>query len=97
MTKYLIAVLVSLVAIGLFYRLLLQYYGLTITSQWRSPENNEFNNGKSLSLHLIGMAWDIRTWDQGPGELDRKLKAFLYWLPWGKVVPEKDHIHIQFM
>jgi len=96
-TWFILAPIVALIVIGLAYRALLQYYGLTITSQWRSPATNEFNKGKQLSLHLIGLAWDIRLWDQQEGELNRKLQAFLRWLPWGKVVPESDHVHIQFL
>ena len=95
MMKYLWTGLGLLIVLGLFYRALLWYYGLTVTSWWRTPANNAMNDGKPLSLHLIGMAWDIRT--RGEDTLDRKLKAFLLWMPWAKVVPEPDHIHIQFL
>jgi uncharacterized protein YcbK (DUF882 family) len=86
-----------LVAIGLFYRSLLWFYGLTVTSWWRNPANNDANDGKPLSLHLIGMAWDIRIrGEEGLGASD-KIAQFMQWLPWGRTVAESDHIHIQFL
>lgn len=94
---FIIAPVLLLLALGFFYRWLLQYHGLTVTSHWRTPANNMVNDGKPLSLHLIGMAWDIRTWDHAPGTLNAKLRAFLKWIPWARVVPESDHIHIQFL
>lgn len=86
-----------LIVAGLFYRCLLWFYGLTVTSWWRSPANNDYNDGKPLSLHLIGMAWDIRIrGEEGQGASD-KVRQFMHWLPWGRTVAESDHIHIQFL
>jgi len=87
----------SLIVIGLFYRTLLWFYGLTVTSWWRNPANNDSNDGKPLSLHLIGMAWDVRIrGEEGLGASD-KVRQFMAWMPWGRTVAESDHIHIQFL
>ena len=95
MTKYLLAPIITLIAAGLFYRWLFEQHGLTVTSHWRSPFTNKVNDGKPLSLHLIGMAWDIRT--RGVQNLNEKIAAVRKWLPWGRFVVESDHIHIQFL
>jgi len=87
----------GLVAVGLFYRVMLWLYGLTVTSWWRTPEINARNDGKTLSLHLIGMAWDIRIRGQEGLGASEKVRQFMQWLPWGKAVAESDHIHIQFL
>lgn len=87
----------ALFALGIFYRALLVLYGLTVTSWWRSPANNDYNDGKPLSLHLIGMAWDIRIRGQEGLGASEKVRQFMRWMPWGKTVAEDDHIHIQFL
>lgn len=80
---------------GFAVRWLLQSHGLTITSHWRNPLQNASVEGKPLSLHLVGLAWDIRT--RGVVNLNEKLHNVLRWVPWLRVVPESDHIHIQFL
>lgn len=87
-----------LIAVGLFYRTMLWFYGLTVTSWWRNPANNEYNDGKPLSLHLIGMAWDVRIrGEEGQGASEKVRDFVNSWMPWGRVVAESDHIHIQFL
>lgn len=88
---------IALVVVGLFYRILLWVYGLTVTSWWRTPANNDYNDGKPLSLHLIGMAWDVRIRGEEGYGVSEKIRAFMQWLPWGRTVAESDHIHIQFL
>lgn len=86
-----------LLVAGVFYRVLLFAYGLTVTSWWRSPENNDYNDGKPLSLHLIGMAWDVRIRGEEGLGASEKVRDFMRWMPWGRTVAESDHIHIQFL
>lgn len=90
--KVLIVALVSLFGIGLFYRIMLAWYGFSITSWWRLPGHNTDVGGKTFSLHQIGWAFDVVP-DNGT-QLD-----MLYDLPIGfkKVVPEGTHIHCQIL
>lgn len=87
----------ALIVVGSFYRILLWWYGLTVTSWWRNPLNNEYHGGKPLSLHLIGMAWDVRIRGEEGLGASEKVRQFMRWLPWGVAVAESDHIHIQFL
>lgn len=101
MTKHWIMIayyaVAALIVAGLFYRALLWVYGLTVTSWWRNPTNNDAQDGKPLSLHLIGMAWDVRIRGEEGQGASEKVRQFMQWLPWGRTVAESDHIHIQFL
>jgi Peptidase M15 len=70
-------------------RALLAYYGLTVTSWYRSPWKNYEIGGKWFSLHQIGWAYDVIP-------VNTLLHSVLAVWPF-KYVVESDHIHFQIL
>ena len=64
---------------------------MTITSWWRSPFRNFEVGGNPLSLHQVGLAWDVV-----PATAFTQAELIKTGLPF-KIVPESDHIHVQFI
>ena len=63
--------------------------GVQVSSWWRSPWRNNEVGGSWLSLHQLGLAWDLI-----PGTATTQAQAIATGLPM-KIVPEGDHIHVQ--
>lgn len=77
----------AIVAIGVIYRVLIAYHGMSVTSWWRSFWHNVEVGGKATSLHQVGLAWDVLP--VTPAN-EARLKS------WGlTVVNEGDHLHAQ--
>ena len=90
MKRIILLSLFTLIMVGVFYRILLHAHGLTVTSWWRWPWKNSEVGGKKFSLHQIGWAFDVVPMNSA---LQRVMKYF----PFGKFVPESDHLHIQIL
>ncbi len=89
MKKILFLSIGIILCVGLLGRAVLYYHGLSVTSWWRSPWKNASVEGKPLSLHLIGWAYDVIP-------VNGAIRAALAQYPW-KVVIESDHIHLQIL
>ena len=82
--------LMAWVAVGLLYRLYIQYgLGLTVTSWWRSPWRNEEVGGVYNSLHMAGLAWDVVPVTQENADKLRGIGL--------RVIDERDHLHAQIL
>jgi uncharacterized protein YcbK (DUF882 family) len=69
---------------------------ITVTSTFRSPEQNARTRGSSAtSLHMSGNAIDIRTNNKSPEELQKTVQA-LKRAGFNKVLLENDHLHAEF-
>ena len=69
---------------------------VTVTSTYRSPEQNAKTAGSSRSsLHMSGNAIDIRTNDKSPEELQRTVQA-LKRAGFNKVLIENNHLHAEY-
>lgn len=77
----------SVLALGLVYRFLIAYNGMSVTSWWRSPWHNAEVGGVKASLHLLGLAWDVVPVTDGNAA---KLAALGL-----TVINEGDHLHSQ--
>lgn len=77
----------AIVAIGVIYRILIAYNGMTVTSWWRSFWHNVEVGGKATSLHQVGLAWDCIPVN---AENEHRLKSLGL-----TVVNEGDHLHAQ--
>lgn len=82
-----IFIALAIVAIGVVYRLIIAYYGMSVTSWWRSFWHNEEVGGKATSLHQLGLAWDILPVTP---ENEKKLRDLGL-----TVINEGDHLHAQ--
>lgn len=77
----------SVLMLGLIYRLVIASKGMTVTSWWRTPWHNAEVGGVKASLHMLGLAWDvIPVTDENANAL-RSLGL--------KVIDESDHLHAQ--
>lgn len=81
--KFLLAVLL----VGIFYRLVIFFFGLRVTSWFRSPWKNERVGGMWNSLHMIGWAFDVVPANEATASKLRKVGL--------KTLNEGDHIHAQ--
>jgi len=91
----LIMIAVLLLSVGVIYRVMLWWYGMTVTSWWRTPfHNSELKAQGSMdwSLHQIGWAFDVVP-DNG-SQMDQ---LYAMPLPFGKLIPEGTHIHAQIL
>jgi len=70
-------------------RAVLYWYGLTVTSWYRTPWKNYEVGGKWTSLHLIGWGYDVIP-------VNVLLHSVLKIWPF-KYVVESDHIHLQIL
>jgi len=52
-------VIALVVIVGVIYRLIIAYYGMSVTSWWRSFWHNAEVGGKATSFHQLGLAWDV--------------------------------------
>lgn len=77
----------SVIGIGIFYRLLIAYNGFTVTSWWRTPWHNAEVGGVKASLHLLGLAWDVLPVTDANAIALRSLGL--------TVINEGDHLHAQ--
>jgi len=68
-----------------------QQDGWIVTGGWRSPARNSVVGGHPQSKHMIGLAWDFRL--TAPAENLRKYFASEKLVV--RIVPEKDHVHVQ--
>ncbi len=89
MKRTILLVVIIIVCVAFVGRALLHWYGLTVTSWWRSPWKNYEVGGKWLSLHLIGWAYDVIPVNTLLHEV-RRVWPF-------KFVVESDHIHLQIL
>lgn len=81
--KFLLAVLL----VGIFYRLVIFFFGFRVTSWFRSPWKNERVGGTWNSLHMIGWAFDVIPANEAVASKLRNLGL--------KTLNEGDHIHAQ--
>lgn len=79
--------ILAIVAIGVIYRLLLAYHGLTVTSWWRSFWHNAEVGGMKTSLHQLGLAFDVLP---VTAETEQTLRGLGL-----NILNEGDHIHAQ--
>lgn len=79
--------ILAIVVVAFTARAIIFTQGLTVTSWYRTPWGNYSVDGKPLSLHLIGWAFDVVP-------VNSKLQALLDKWPF-KFVVESDHIHLQ--
>lgn len=87
---YIGLVLLVIVAVGaLYYSRLSSLPGVSVSSWWRSPWRNVELGGSWLSLHQLGLAWDLV-----PGTATTQAQVIATGLP-AKIIPEGDHIHVQ--
>ena len=89
MKKVLLLSIALILFLGLVGRAILYYHGVQVTSWWRSPWKNAEIGGNWLSLHLIGLAYDVVP-------VNPVIRGLLAQYPW-KVVVESDHLHLQMM
>lgn len=82
--------IIVILGIGIFYRIILHWYGVEVTSWWRTPWKNFEVGGNWLSLHLIGWAFDVVP-------VNNALHPVMDWFPFGTWYPESDHVHIQIV
>lgn len=80
-------IVLVIVAIGVAYRLLLAYHGLTVTSWWRSFWHNAEVGGMKTSLHQLGLAFDVLP---ATVETEHILRGIGL-----NILNEGDHIHAQ--
>ena len=90
MKRFLILTIILILAVGFFYRFLLHLKGLQVTSWWRAPWKNWQVGGKAFSLHQIGWAFDVIP-------VNKSIQEILKLMPFGKIVVESDHIHLQIL
>jgi Peptidase M15 len=79
--------LLTVLLLGLVYRLLIASEGMQVTSWWRSFWHNIEVGGVKASLHQIGLAWDVLPVTQ---ENIETLNAMGL-----TVINEGDHLHAQ--
>jgi hypothetical protein len=92
MKRFILWVVVTVLIVGaLYYSRLRKIPGVSITSWWRSPWRNYELGGSPLSLHQIGLAWDLV-----PASAFTQAEIIKTGLPL-KLVNEGDHIHAQFI
>lgn len=77
----------SVLTLGLIYRLAIAQKGMTVTSWWRSPWHNAEVGGVKASLHLLGLAWDVVPVTDGNAMMLASLGL--------TVINEGDHLHAQ--
>ena len=82
-----LAAILTLVAVGITYRLLIYYEGMTVTSWWRSFWHNAEVGGVKTSLHQLGLAFDVVPVTE---ENVQKLNALGL-----TVINEGNHLHAQ--
>lgn len=82
-----IAAILILLSVGIVYRLLIYFNGMTVTSWWRSFWHNAEVGGVKTSLHQLGLAWDILPVTQANIETLNALGL--------TVINEQDHLHAQ--
>lgn len=89
-TTYALLALLAIVTIGaMYYARLSSLPGVSVSSWWRSPWHNVDVGGSWLSLHLLGLAWDLV-----PGTAYTQAQVIATGLP-VTIIPEGDHIHVQ--
>ena len=89
MKKILLFSIGIILFVGLLGRAVLFFHGLTVTSWWRTPWKNAEVEGKPLSLHLIGWAYDVIPVNAAMSAALRQYNC--------KVVVESDHLHLQIV
>ena len=77
----------TVLMIGVTYRLIIYLHGMTVTSWWRSFWHNDDVGGVKSSLHQLGLAWDIVPVTQE--NIDTLSALGL------TVINERDHLHAQ--
>lgn len=90
-TYSVVAVAVILALGALVYVRLSKLPGVSVSSWWRSPWQNAEVGGSWLSLHLLGLAWDLV-----PGTAYTQAQVIATGLPL-TIIPEGDHIHVQLI
>lgn len=85
--RLVIFAVMAIVLVALTARAIISIQGLTVTSWYRTPWGNYGVDGKPLSLHLIGWAFDVVPVNQNMQNL---LKVWPF-----KFVVESDHVHLQ--
>ena len=89
MLKIAFIALLSLFAIGIYFRIRIYLAGgLRVTSWWRSPSHNKRVGGVRNSLHLFGWAFDVVP-------VNPVTVAKLRDIGFRKVIAESDHVHAQ--
>lgn len=81
--KFLLVVLL----IGVFYRLILFFFGVRVTSWYRTPWRNAIVGGTWNSFHMIGWAFDVTPVNEATASKLRSIGL--------KTLNEGDHIHAQ--
>lgn len=89
MKRIIILSLAIIILVAFTGRAILAYYGLTVTSWYRTPWKNKEVGGKWLSLHLIGWAYDVVP-------VNTLIHSVRDVWPF-KFVVESDHIHLQIL
>lgn len=79
----------TIISIGVFYRILIAAQGMTITSWFRTFAKNREVGGVKNSLHQVGLAWDVLPVNFASVE---KLQSMGL-----KVIDEKTHLHAQLI
>jgi hypothetical protein len=87
MLKIAIVLIVGILAIGAAYRMMLEAYGFTVTSWWRSPWHNTEVGGVKRSLHQLGLAFDVVPMDDATIQKAQDLGF--------NVLIEDNHLHLQ--
>lgn len=75
---------------GLYYLTLRSIPGVTVSSWWRWPWQNQDVGGMAWSLHQIGLGWDLVP--DGPVT---QAQVAATGLPFLKFNPEGTHLHVQ--
>lgn len=89
--RWLGALILAVVALGLFYRLRLSSIpGTIITSWWRSPWHNTEVGGVPNSRHLLGLAFDV-------APATPRVIAELEGMGFALVLNERNHVHVEII